>query len=129
MVDTLGFIVSVSVDDANHHDSRLAAGALRKIRKTKELKVCFADQGYRGQLVDWTIKTLGIKLKISQKSTDPNKIVTAKRWIVERTFSWLENYRRLVRDYERKSEISESWVKVAMLMIGTKQLQTLWNKA
>jgi len=42
------------------------------------------------------------------------------RWIVERTFAWLGNYRRLARDYEINPRTSEAWIKIAMihLLVG-----------
>jgi len=41
--------------------------------------------------------------------------VIRKLWIVERTFSWLDKFRRLSKDYERLHETSESWVRIAMI--------------
>jgi putative transposase len=37
-----------------------------------------------------------------------------KRWVVERSFGWVMNWRRLVRDYEQRIEVSESMIYVAM---------------
>jgi len=42
-------------------------------------------------------------------------VLVRKRWVVERTFAWLGNYRRLVRDYEKQVRSSESRVKVAAI--------------
>jgi putative transposase len=122
VVDVLGFVMAVSVADANHHDSKLAEDALRKIRKPFRLHVCFADQAYRGQICNWSFRILGIAIKLVKRSTDPNKIVTAKRWIVERTFSWLLTYRRLTIDYERNATSEEAWIKVANMAIGLRRL-------
>ncbi len=43
--------------------------------------------------------------------------VVAKRWIVERTFSWLRRDRRLAKDYERKVQTSETLIEVAMIRL------------
>lgn len=45
----------------------------------------------------------------------------AKRWVVERTFGWLVRWRRLVRDYERRLDVSESMTQIAMASILLKR--------
>ena len=45
-----------------------------------------------------------------------------RRWVVERTFAWLGRYRRLSKDYEHRSEYSETWVYVASI---ARMLRTL----
>jgi transposase len=44
------------------------------------------------------------------------------RWIVERTFEWLGNYRRLARDYEISPRTSEAWIKIAMIHLMVRRL-------
>src|SRR5580692_7800940 len=44
------------------------------------------------------------------------------RWIVERTFAWLGNYRRLARDYEIDPRTSEAWIKIAMIHLMVRRL-------
>ena len=44
------------------------------------------------------------------------------RWIVERTFAWLGNYRRLARDYEIHPRTSEAWIKIAMIHLMVRRL-------
>ena len=43
--------------------------------------------------------------------------VIPKRWVVERTFAWLSNFRRLSKDYERQTETSEVFIQIAMIKI------------
>jgi putative transposase len=43
--------------------------------------------------------------------------VLPRRWVVERTFGWLNRYRRLAKDYERLPESSEAMVHVAMIRL------------
>jgi putative transposase len=123
IVDVLGFIVAVSVTEANHHDSKAAPRALAMVRKPFRLRVCCTDQAYQGTLKNWSFRTLGIALKTTPKSKDQNNIVTKHRWIVERTFSWILNYRRLAVDYERKAITVEIWIKIAMAAIGLRRLE------
>jgi transposase len=48
--------------------------------------------------------------------------VLPKRWIVERTFGWLIWNRRLVKDYEEKTEVSKALIQFAMIRLTLKQL-------
>jgi putative transposase len=48
--------------------------------------------------------------------------VLPKRWIVERTFSWLIRNRRLSKDYERLVQTSEAFIEVAMIRLLLKRL-------
>lgn len=58
----------------------------------------------------------------TQTQSPPKKFnVVPKRWIVERTFSWLENYRRLTIDYEFLTETAEAMVTVAFIQILLKR--------
>jgi putative transposase len=51
--------------------------------------------------------------------------VQPKRWIVERTFAWLNRQRRLSKDYERLAETSEAMIYVAMIRLMVKRLARL----
>ena len=48
--------------------------------------------------------------------------VQPKRWIVERTFGWLVWHRRLVKDYEEKTEVAKALIQLAMIRLMLKQL-------
>ena len=72
----------------------------------------FADAAYRGQLVAWVREFFGRQgtcLSIVPRLGHGFRVL-AKRWIVERTFSWFTHYRRLAKDYEVKTEHSEAFI-------------------
>jgi len=48
--------------------------------------------------------------------------VLPKRWIVERTFAWLNRHRRLSKDYERLTETSETAIYIAMIDLMSRRL-------
>lgn len=50
-----------------------------------------------------------------------------RRWVVERTFSWLSQNRRLSKDYERLAETSEALVYVAMTRLMARRLARAWD--
>jgi len=88
------------------------------------LSLIWADGGYRGKLVIWVAAQCLWILEIV-KRTDREKVfkVLPKRWIVERTFSWLNRNRRLSKDYERKIESSEAWIYLSMSILMLKRLK------
>jgi transposase len=82
------------------------------------LKLIWADGGYAGKLVGHVAKIARhrkVKLEVVKRSDDIKGFkVLPKRWIVERTFGWLIQSRRLVRDYEVKTEHSEAMIYPSM---------------
>nr|VFK64457.1 MAG: Transposase DDE domain-containing protein [Candidatus Kentron sp. TUN]VFK64522.1 MAG: Transposase DDE domain-containing protein [Candidatus Kentron sp. TUN] len=80
------------------------------------IKAFSGDEGYRGTAVKFVEKVLGLKLHISKKIKDTFAVLP-KRWIVERTFAWFGNYRRLSKDYEILISTAENMVRIAMLSI------------
>lgn len=81
------------------------------------------DGGYRGELIAWVKRTLGWTLEIVEKLGDQVGVqVLPKRWIVERTFAWLNRQRRLSKDYERLPAASEAFIYVAMIRLMVKRL-------
>lgn len=49
-----------------------------------------------------------------RSDSDPGFKVIPRRWVVERSIGWLTRYRRLVRDYERRIDVSEAMIFLAM---------------
>ena len=70
-------------------------------------KFC-ADAGYRGTFVSDVKERLGLGVDISEKIKPHQWEKLPWRWVVERTFSWLNNSRRLSKDYEFSVSSSES---------------------
>ena len=121
VVDTLGLPMSVRVHPANVHDSVGAEEVFESMRyKFPGLKRILADGGYRGETVRNTVmRLLHCDLDVvlrSDKRTD-RFVPMPKRWIVERTFSWLENFRRLTIDYEYRADTHEAMLYIAAIKL------------
>lgn len=114
VVDTLGNLLHVSVHAANHNDT-IAAGPVlaRAAEKYPSITAFSGDAGYRGTAVTFVDDVLGLVLHISMKIKD-QWAVLPKRWIVERTFAWLGNYRRLSKDVEILTATAENMIRIAM---------------
>ena len=82
----------------------------------------FADAAYAA-LSFWAIWFGRVVLMLVRKDPDRKGfVVQPKRWIVERTFGWLNRYRRLSKDYERTTESSAAFVYVAMIHVMIRRL-------
>ena len=128
VVDTLGLLVDIKVTAANVHDT--VGGRKVLDRATDWLadhpKVIFADKGYQGpKFANWCRYYLGSKVYVSANPAMAAKrfIPVKKRWVVERTFAWFSNYRRLDKDHERLITHSTAMIRWAMIAL------TLWRVA
>lgn len=72
-----------------------------------------ADVGYRGTFVLDVDEILAIGVDISEKIKPHQWEKLPWRWVVERTFSWLNNSRRLSKDYEITVDSAEAVVKIS----------------
>ena len=124
MVDTIGLLLCVVVHPANIQDRDGAKQVLKKAKdKFPRLKLVWADGGHRGKLIDWVQQTCGWVLEIIKRSDDIKGFhVLPRRWVVERTFAWLLNYRRHAKDYEVLPRNSEALIQVAMMHLVLKRL-------
>jgi putative transposase len=122
LVDTLGLLLMVSVTSAAVSE---AAGARRLLSlawwqwTTKRLGLIWADRGfYDGRLLGFVKKVLGWTLSIvTRPSGRKGFVLLARRWVVERTFGWLNWNRRLSKDYEHDPKSSEAQVQIGMISL------------
>ena len=118
IVDKNGFLLVVMVTVANIHDSKAVELLMRALAYfLSPIKVILADGGYRGEITEQVKRRFGYLIKIvmrsDNKKTDFQPI--SKRWVIERTFSWFDNDRRLCRNYELITENSENMVKLSAI--------------
>jgi transposase len=124
VVDATGLLLVVLVTTAGVQDrdaARLLLWALRGTFPT--IRKVWADGGYSGQLVVWATATLGLAVDVVRKLAGQVGFVPLpRRWVVERTFSWINRCRRTVRDYERLPEHHAAMVQWAMVIVMTRRL-------
>lgn len=115
--DTLGLLLVVMVTAASIQDRAGGRGILELLRSLAPgVRHVFADGGYQGQLIEIAKRLWGIAVEVVKKPAEQiGFAVLPRRWVVERTFSWLLRWRRLARDYERLPEVHEALVKWAMV--------------
>ena len=127
VVDTLGLLLLVTVTAGNVADRDGAKLLLQllvaRISGWCRLQLFWADGGYRGGLITWVARSFGWTLQIVDKLGGQQGFqVLPKRWIVERTFAWLNRQRRLGKDYERLPQTSEAFIYAAMIRLMLRRL-------
>ena len=124
-VDTLGLPIAVKVTAASESDQagarQLFACAADKLKGLKKIRV---DGTYRGKDRHAEVKAnYGIELEVKKNETGVKGfIVQAKRWVVERTFGWFVQSRRLVREYEKLTKSTEAMIHLTMIRMLVRRL-------
>lgn len=130
LVDTIGLLLQALVHPADIQDRDGGALVLRTMfGKFPFLQKLFADGGYQGsQFSDAQKKALPFVVTEIVKRSDATKgfAVLPRRWVVERTFSWLGRCRRLAKDFENLNSKALAFLHLASIRI---MLRRLCNKA
>jgi len=119
-VDTLGLLLSVYVTSADFHDTKGARCLLAGLAPLlPHLTKIWADAAYRGQeLAAWCKAEGGWDLEAVERIPGQRGFsIQPRRWVVERTLSWISRNRRMSKDYERKVQTSETLIHVAMIRL------------
>jgi putative transposase len=105
LVDTLGLIMVLVITAASVQERDGAKDVFTKASGQRRLEKVWADSAYGGKLVDWTTEHCPWELEIVRRPKDQKGFeVLPKRWVVERTFGWLNKYRLLSKEYEATLE-------------------------
>ena len=99
IVDTMRLIICEVAHAANIHDSKGAKEVfdyLYDLRFDEQrLEKILADGGYQGEIADYLKQKMNIPLEVVIRNDKNNWAIIPKRWIVQRTFAWLLNFKRL----------------------------------
>jgi putative transposase len=136
LVDALGLLLAVCVHAADVQDragARLLAETVTP-NAFPALHHVWADQGYTGPLAAWLREARGWRVEVvrhparqlwrygyEEKPAHTFRVLP-RRWVVERTFAWLGQSRRLSKDYERLPATSEAMVYGAMSRLMLRRL-------
>jgi putative transposase len=150
LVDTEGLLLKAKVHGANIMDRDgikvLLEGVSERFPRLSHL---WLDAGYNGKDKgkDWVEKTLGLAAEIVRRPPKPRYVwvpegtepdwddlrargllpepgfkVLPRRWVVERSFAWTDQNRRMSKDYERVTESGEAFMYVAMSRLMVRRL-------
>ena len=127
LVDTLGLMLCVWVTAANTGDRDGLVHLLKTWlgKGMSRLRMLWVDGGYSGEALRqwvWGLKhSYKITLEVVEKVGKGFQLVK-RRWVVERTFAWLVNFRRNAKDYELLTDNSEAMLQIAMISILLRRL-------
>ena len=118
-VDTQGLPHAIAVTTADVTDRKGALQALgRCAADLHAVQSLLADGGYVGQPFAHTVEALiGAKVQIAKRSELHTFAVMPQRWVVERSFAWIEKCRRLWKNCERKLNTSLQFIHLAFLSL------------
>lgn len=128
-VDTCGFVLVVAVMAASVDDAKAARPVIAQLNAERcpDLQVVWADSKYHNHALHAAVADLypdGWRLEIvSRPKGVAGFVLLPKRWVVERTFAWLGRARRLSKDHERRTDSSESMVRVRGIQLLLNRLQ------
>src|SRR5215210_5270325 len=152
LVDTEGLVLKAKVHSAKVPDQDGIKLLLKGVRdRLPRLSHLWVDAGYQGRGKEWAENVLGLSVEVVHRTPKPTpeKVamkwaeewskegwqidwqkllprrgfeVLPRRWVVERTFSWLSQNRRMSKDYERLCSTSESFVYAAMSRLMVRRL-------
>ena len=140
LVDTQGLLLRAKVHTADVQDRAGVPLVLTHANEDyADITHIWVDQGYTGTGKAWIEEHLGWRVQVVKRearrqwTVHPDgsleKVavprgfaVLPKRWIVERTLSWLGQNRRLSKDYERNCATSEAWMLIAMIRLMVRRL-------
>jgi len=121
-VDTIGYLLALRVTPADEQERAQVAPLTEEVQMVtgKTVEVAFVDQGYAGEQAARDAAQNGIELVVVRlPEAKKGFVLLPRRWVVERSFGWLTRFRRLVRDYERTSNVLRGlhFVAFASLML------------
>ena len=123
-VDTNGLLHGVEITTANVTDRDGAVMLAKNSRENlSSVKNMLVDGGYSGEKFEKKIKRiLHATVEVVKRNELHTFKVLPKRWVVERTFAWLEKCRRLWKNCERKLSTSSSMVMLAFIALLLRRL-------
>jgi transposase len=94
-------------------------------RPRKRPQKLHADKAYDAKMCPKALRRRGIKARIARKGKEYSEKLGRYRWVVERTLSWLNRYRRLKVRYERRADIYQAFLDLGCVLICRRYIQRL----
>ena len=134
MVDGGGVPLAVRHTAANVHDSKMleeTVDAIRPVsgprsrpgRPRKRPGKLHADKGYDFSRCREALRKRGIKSRIARRGVESSERLGCHRWVVERTLSWLNRFRRLKVRYERRADVHQAFLELGCALICWNHVQ------
>jgi putative transposase len=126
LVDSMGLLLAVLVTAADVDDGVAAPEIFEQVESGAfpRLEKVYADNKYHNHaLYAWMQENVNYVLEIVRRRPDQEGFQKLpQRWVVERTLAWLGRCRRLSKEYERRTDTSETIIKISMMHLMLKRL-------
>jgi transposase len=96
----------------------------RRGRPRRKPSSIYGDRAYHSRKSRGELRSRRIEVRVAEPGDPHGSHLGRKRWVVERTLSWLHQHRRLRVRYERRADIHEAFLTIGCCLICFKQLQT-----
>jgi IS5 family transposase len=133
VVDRAGLPLAVTISGANVHDSQLLEEVVDAIpplrlpyrqrgRPRRRPTQLHADKGYDYARCRRALRRRGIIPRIARRGIESRERLGRYRWVVERTLSWLNRFRRLKIRYEHRADIHLAFLQLGCALISLRFL-------
>jgi transposase len=131
LVDATGIPLAYSVTGGNRNDVTQLIPLLDKVppvrgalgRPRRRPKALVADRGYDHDKYRRLVRKRGITPVIARRQSEHGSGLGAVRWVVERTFAWLHNLKRLLVRYDRRADMHEAFLALGCCLVCFRRLQ------
>lgn len=119
-VDTLGHLLALKVTAASEQERAQVADLAGQVQAVtgEKVELAYVDQGYTGEEPAAAAARHGLRLVVVRlEEAKRGFVLLPRRWVVERSFAWLEKCRRLWKNCERQLNTSLQWINLAFLIL------------
>jgi len=132
--DGNGVPLVIQLTGANRNDSQQAIALVDAIpvlqgergRPRNRPDCMIGDRGYDAKAIRQSLRFRGIRPMLAKRNTEHGSGLGRWRWVIERTFAWLSQFRRLRVRYEKRADIHEAFLSLACALICWHFLRTDW---
>ena len=135
LVDGGGLPLAWTLTAANRNDVTQLLDLLERVppvrgrrgRPRRRPRSLIADRGYDHDKYRRLVRERGIQPLIARRQTEHGSTLGRQRWVVERTFAWLHNRRRLLLRTDRRADTHEAFLALACCLICWRRLETSFS--
>jgi transposase len=135
--DGNGVPLVIQLTGANRNDSQQAIALVDAIpllqgergRPRNRPDCLIGDRGYDAEAIRQSLRFRGIRPMLAKRNTEHGSALGRWRWVIERTFAWLSQFRRLRVRYEKRADILEAFLSLACARICWHFLRTDWIRS
>lgn len=131
--DAQGVPLAIHLTGANRNDSQEALALVDDVpalqgeqgRPRHRPDCVLGDRGYDAEAIRQGLRMRGIRSRLAKRNTEHGTGLGRYRWVVERTFAWLNQFRRLRVRYEKRSDIHEAFLSLGCALICWRFLRSV----